>query len=156
MKDRNSILNCGFCRHTLNTLNNNTFSFFVCRHFSLFHNLVDVRLSVGLGLFLHGFNQTLPGFIGRKSRNCFQLFNRLAINLLQLSTFLVQQFLLILQINTKSVNLVSFFTQLFLPLIQRHLSLFQPVFGNLYFRCTCIGLLFSFGLHRNNFLFSFQ
>ena len=49
--------------HALDGLDNNLLSCLVGRHLGLVHDVVDVTLSIGLGLVLEGDNEMLLGFL---------------------------------------------------------------------------------------------
>ena len=126
------VLDGCFGGHALDGLDDDALGFLGGGHLGIVHDVVDVGLCLGLGLFLERLYHAVAGFVGREARDGFELFDLLALQVVQFVLLLVDDTQLCLEVLADGVGLLFLALQLFLALVQHQFALFQLVFGLLY------------------------
>ena len=160
MEDADRVLDSRLRGYSLDGLDDNLLGLGIGIQLRLVHNLVDVSLSVGLGLVLQRLYQAGLGLIGRKSRQLFELGTLLHLHLLQLLLLQLQQLLFVVDAGLLVVELVLATSQFLLALVERNLALLQLVLVLLDMLVALLHLLLQLALlvqelllHLEQFLF---
>ena len=127
MEHTDAVLNGSLCSHALDGLDDNLAGIGVGIELGLVHNLIDITLSVGLGLVLHRLHESLLGLFCAQARELLKLLALLELHLLEFLLFDGQEFLLVVDTNLLVVKLILATSKFLLALIERHLALLQLV-----------------------------
>ena len=156
MEYADRILDSGFCCYTLDCLDDNLLCLLVSVELCFVHNLVDIGSGVCTSLVLKAFNESVTCFIGRKTREFFELFTLLELHLLEFFLLHCKEFLLVFYTLLILFYLLTATSEFLLTLVKAYLTLLQTVLALLNLLIALLDFLFQFALLVNELLLYFE